>query len=78
MQPANPNDAAGIPVGRFGITNETADRAVTMLTNGYLTGTIDLGGVYPPRIQAGQSECVGCRLRHGRSRNRWRQRRLCR
>jgi hypothetical protein len=48
MQPANPNDAAGIPVGRFGITNETADRAVTMLTNGYLTGTIDLGGVYPP------------------------------
>jgi len=49
MMPANPEDAARIPVGRFGTTDETADLAVTMLANGYLTGKIYLldGGIYP-------------------------------
>jgi 3-oxoacyl-[acyl-carrier protein] reductase len=49
MMPADPHDAARIPVGRFGNTAETAELAVTMLGNGYLTGKIYLldGGIYP-------------------------------
>jgi 3-oxoacyl-[acyl-carrier protein] reductase len=42
-------DTARIPVGRFASTNEVVDLAITMLSNGYLTGKIYLldGGIYP-------------------------------
>jgi 3-oxoacyl-[acyl-carrier protein] reductase len=49
MMPATTEDAARIPIGRFGTTSETADLAITMLTNGYLTGKVYLldGGIHP-------------------------------
>lgn len=53
MLPANPGDAAAlpmpIPVGRLGTTDEVADLALTMLRNGYLTNktyALD-GGLMP-------------------------------
>lgn len=49
MMPATTKDASRIPIGRFGTTSETADLAITMLTNGYLTGKVYLldGGIHP-------------------------------
>jgi NAD(P)-dependent dehydrogenase (short-subunit alcohol dehydrogenase family) len=49
MLPTGSDDAVRIPVGRLGTTDETADLAVTMLANGYLTGKTYLldGGIYP-------------------------------
>jgi 3-oxoacyl-[acyl-carrier protein] reductase len=49
MLPTDPTGAARTPVGRFGTTDETADLAVTMLANGYLTGKTYLldGGIHP-------------------------------
>jgi len=53
-----------IPLGRFGTTDLTADLAVMMLTNGYLTGKIYLlgGGIYPTDPRQPTHRCVdlGC------------------
>lgn len=49
MLPAGEEDTARVPIGRFATTDEIADLALAMLTNGYLTGKINLldGGIYP-------------------------------
>src|SRR5674476_892839 len=49
MMPADEQDIGRVPVGRFATTEEIADLAITMLSNGYLTSKIYLldGGLYP-------------------------------
>jgi 3-oxoacyl-[acyl-carrier protein] reductase len=49
MFPGADEDAARVPIGRFGRTDEVADLAAAMLANGYLTGKIYLldGGIHP-------------------------------
>jgi 3-oxoacyl-[acyl-carrier protein] reductase len=49
MMPADEQDTGRVPVGRFATTEEIADLAITMLSNGYLTSKIYLldGGIYP-------------------------------
>jgi len=49
MMPADEQDIGRVPVGRFATTEEIADLAITMLSNGYLTSKIYLldGGIYP-------------------------------
>jgi 3-oxoacyl-[acyl-carrier protein] reductase len=49
VMPADKQNAARVPVGRFATTDEIADLAITMLGNGYLTSKIYLldGDIHP-------------------------------